>query len=162
MLIDFGGLFERYSQDIYRFALHLSGDQALAADICQETFVRAWVSPGAIREGTIKAYLLAIARNLYRDETRRKARQVALDDRCLDPKPGPDATAEGRIELHAVLTALQALAEMDRAALLMSAQEGMSHAAIAAALGLSVPAVKVRIHRARLKLKRTHNVEKAG
>jgi RNA polymerase sigma-70 factor (ECF subfamily) len=160
MLIDFGGLFERYSQDVYRFALYLSGDQALAADICQETFVRAWVTPAAIREGTVKGYLLKIARNLYKDEVTRTARQVKLDDSFPDTKPGPDAVAGGRIELRAVLRALQALPEGDRAVLLMSAQEGMSHAAIAAALDLSVAAVKVRIHRARLRLKHALEAEK--
>jgi|SRR6185436_814968 RNA polymerase sigma factor (sigma-70 family) len=154
MLIDFGGLFERYSRDVYRFALYLSGDQALAEEICQETFVRAWVTPSTIRGGTVKAYLLMIARNLYKDESTRKARQVALDEDAVDPKPGPDAIAGGRLELDAVLRALQALTEIDRAALLMSAQDGLSHAEIAATLGLSVTAVKVRIHRARIRLKR--------
>lgn len=157
MLVDFGSLYERYSHDVYRFALYLSGDQALAADICQETFVRAWVTPGAIRGGTVKAYLLTIARNLYKDELTRRARQVALDDNAPDPKPGPDAIAEGRLELDAVLSALQALTEIDRAALLMSAQDGMSHAEIAETLDLSVGAVKVKIHRARIRLKRLHD-----
>jgi RNA polymerase sigma-70 factor (ECF subfamily) len=153
MLIDFGGVFERYSQDIYRFALYLSGDPSLAEEICQETFVRAWVTPGAIRGGTVKAYLLRIARNLYRDELLRKARQAALADGVLDPKPGPEAILRGRLELDAVLRALQVLSEMDRAALLMSAQDGLSYAEIAATLDVSVAAVKVRIHRARLRLK---------
>lgn len=157
MLIDFGGLFKRYSHDIYRFALYLSGDQALAEDICQETFARAWVTPGTIRGGTVKAYLLMIARNLYKDELARKARQVALDDNFVDPRPAPDAIAGGRLELDAVLRALQALAEIDRAALLMSAQDGMTHAEIAATLDVSVAAVKVKIHRARIRLKRLHD-----
>ena len=42
MLVDFHSLFERYSQDVYRFALYLSGDPSLAEEITQETFVRAW------------------------------------------------------------------------------------------------------------------------
>lgn len=159
MLIDFHGLFERYSPDVYRFALYLSGDPALAEDIVQETFVRAWVTPGDIRGGTVKAYLLMIARNLYRDELKRTARQVALDDTRPDMKPGPEAVAAGRLELAAVLKTLQALAEIDRAALLMSVQDGLSYAEIAATLDLSVAAVKVKIHRARLRLKRIHNPE---
>jgi RNA polymerase sigma-70 factor (ECF subfamily) len=157
MLVDFGSLFERYSQDVYRFAVYLSGDQALAEDICQETFVRAWVTPGEIRASTVKSYLFMIARNLYRDELTRKGRHVAMEDTALDPKPGPDAVAGGRLELAAVLQALQGLPEIDRAALLMSAQDGMSHAEIAATLDLSVTAVKVKIHRARIRLKRIHN-----
>ena len=57
--------------------------------------------------------------------------------------------------------ALQQLPEIDRAALLMHAQEGLSHAEIAVALGLSVAAVKVKIHRARIKLNRITNPRKA-
>src|SRR5438552_319268 len=98
MLVDFGGLFGRYSQDVFRFALFLSGNLALAEDICQETFVRAWTTPGIIGGSTVKSYLFMIARNLYRDELKRSARQVALDNSELDPKPGPAAVAGGRLE----------------------------------------------------------------
>ena len=50
--------------------------------------------------------------------------------------------------------ALRPHAGPDRAALLMHAQDGMPHEAIASALGLSLVAVKVRVHRARIKLRR--------
>ncbi len=153
MLVDFHSLFERYSQDVYRFALYLSGDPSLAEEIAQETFVRVWVMPGEVRGGTVKAYLLTIARNLYLAERRRAARHVALDSDLPDPKPGPEAGAWGRQELDAVLVALQGLPEADRTALLMHAQDGLSYAAIASALGLSTAAVKVRVHRARIKLR---------
>jgi RNA polymerase sigma-70 factor (ECF subfamily) len=52
-----------------------------------------------------------------------------------------------------VFAALQTLPEIDRAALLLHAQDGLPYAAVAAALGLSIPAVKVRVHRARMKLR---------
>ncbi len=58
MLVDFHSLFERYSGDVHRFALYLSGDASLAEEITQETFVRAWIMPGEISGGTVKAYLL--------------------------------------------------------------------------------------------------------
>jgi len=154
MLVDFHSLFELHSRDVYRFALYLSGNHALAEEITQETFVRAWVMPGEVCGGTVKAYLLTIARNLYRAERKRAERQVALYVTLPDPKPGPEALACGRLELDAVLKALQALPEADRAALLMHAQDGLPYAAIAAALGLSIAAVKVRVHRARIKLRR--------
>jgi RNA polymerase sigma-70 factor (ECF subfamily) len=152
MLIDFHSLYDRYAPDVYRFALYLSGDAALADDITQEAFVRAWVMPGEIHGGTVKAYLLMIARNLYRAERKRSARQVALSDALPDRQPGPEAVAAGRLELAAVLEALQTLPEVDRAALLMHAQDAMPYAEIGAALGLSVAAVKVKVHRARIKL----------
>jgi RNA polymerase sigma-70 factor (ECF subfamily) len=159
MVIDFHGLFDRYSQDIYRFALYLSGNPSLAEEIAQETFVRAWVTPGEIRGGTVKAYLLAIARNSYRAERKRLARQVVLDGALPDPQPGPEAEVLGRLELDAVLKALQTLPETDRAALLMHAQEGLPYAAIASTLGLSLTAVKVRVHRARIKLRQLCEVK---
>jgi RNA polymerase sigma-70 factor (ECF subfamily) len=153
MLVDFHSLFERYARDVYRFALYLAGDPSLAEEITQETFVRAWVTPGEIREGTVKGYLLTIARNLFLAERKRLARQVVLDGAVPDLQPGPEAVASGRLELAAVLEALQALPETDRAALLLHAQEGLPYAAIASALGLSIVAVKVRVHRARVKLR---------
>jgi RNA polymerase sigma-70 factor, ECF subfamily len=154
MLVDFHNLFGRHSQDVYRFAVFLSGDPSLAEEITQETFVRAWVTPGEVCGGTAKAYLLTIARNLYRAERKRAAQQVALEVTLPDPKPGPDAVAGGRLELDAVFKALQALPDTDRAALLMHAQDGLPYAAIASVLGLSIAAVKVRVHRARIKLRR--------
>ena len=157
MLVDFHSLFERHSQDVFRFTLYLSGDSSLAEEITQEAFVRAWVASDEIRGGTAKAYLLTIARNLFLAERKRTGRHVALDNNMIEPKPGPRVVAEGRIELNAVLEALQALPEIDRSALLMHVQEGLPYAAIASALELSMAAVKVRIHRARIKLRQLCN-----
>ena len=61
----FHELYEKYSRDVYRFALYLSGDPALADDVTSETFVRVWSSPEPVRLATVKAYLLSIARNLW-------------------------------------------------------------------------------------------------
>jgi RNA polymerase sigma-70 factor (ECF subfamily) len=157
MLVDFHGIFERHAPDVYRFTLYLSGDPSLAEEITQETFVRAWVASTEIRGGTVKAYLLTIARNLFLAERKRLARQVGLDSTLTDPKPGPYVVAEGRMGLDVVLEALQALPEIDRSALLMHAQDGLPYAAIATALGLSIAAIKVRVHRARIKLRQLCN-----
>jgi RNA polymerase sigma-70 factor (ECF subfamily) len=151
-MTDFATLYQRYSPDVYRFALSLSGNTAHAEDIASETFARAWLSPTELRQGTVKAYLLTIARHLFLKGLRRDARHVELDDRVPDSSPGPAATAENRAELAEVLRALQRLPEVDRAALLLRAEEGLSYEEIAVALGLSLAAVKVKIHRARLRL----------
>jgi DNA-directed RNA polymerase specialized sigma24 family protein len=60
--------------------------------------------------------------------------------------------AEARDELAWVLRALEQFPEADRAALLMRADEGLSYEEIAAALGMPVATVKVKVYRARLKL----------
>jgi RNA polymerase sigma-70 factor (ECF subfamily) len=152
MFVDFHSVYERYSPDVYRFACYLCGDAGLAEEITQEAFVRAWVTPGKIRVGTVKAYLLMIVRNLYRVELKRRARHTTLNESVLDANANPQRTVDARFELNHVLVALHRLPEVDRAALLMHVQEKMPHAEIAAALGLSVSAVKVKIHRARMKL----------
>jgi len=84
---------------------------------------------------------------------RKGARQEVLNHESLERGPGPLEVAEKRGELEAVLRAMQGLSENERTPLLMQAQEGLSHEQIAAALGISVAAVKVRIHRARLRLR---------
>ena len=157
--LDFRSLYERYSRDVYRFASYLSGDFALAQDITAETFARAWAAHGQIRVGTVKAYLLMIARNLYRDGLRRpvESRLPPFAD-VRDPGAGPEAAAQARSELHAVLRALREIPEIDRAALLMASVDGLPYHTIATALGLSVAALKVRIHRARVRLNAARGV----
>lgn len=54
-MTEFQEIYRRYAQDVFRFALYLSGDQALAEDIASETFVRLWTSDEAIRLQTVKA-----------------------------------------------------------------------------------------------------------
>jgi RNA polymerase sigma-70 factor, ECF subfamily len=154
-MTEFRALYERYAPDVRRFALYLCGDAALADDITSETFVRAWTAPGPLREETIKAYLFTIARNLHHDAHRQARRQVMLDENIPDESASVLHRAEDRSQLAFVLAQVQRLAEIDRAALLMRAQEQMSYEEIARALGLTVAAVKVRIHRARLKLIRS-------
>ena len=151
-MTDFQTLYKRYAGDLYRFALYLCGNHAEAEDIVSETFVRAWNAPVSIRVPTAKAYMFAIARNCYLHGMRRAWRRAELDEGLKDPLLGPQATVEQKEELAHVLRAVQAMPEVDRSALLMCALEEMSYRDIAQALGLTVPAVKTRIHRARLKL----------
>lgn len=149
---DFESLYARYGPDVFRFALYLCGNRADAEDVAAETFARAWTSRDRLRLPTVKGYLFAIARNLHRMGWRSAGRRRPLDDSLPDERPGPHVEAEGRDQLARVLAALQELPEADRAAVLMRAQDGMSHAEIARALGLSEVAVKVKVHRARLRL----------
>ena len=151
-MTDFHALYESYAPHVRRFALFLCGNEALADDITSDTFVRAWTAPGAIRQETVKAYLFTIARNLYHDSLRHARRHTVLDKAMPDGQISAPEQAEIRSELRFVLAAMQELPEADRAALLMRAQEEMSYEEIAHALDLSLSAVKVKIHRARLRV----------
>src|SRR5712671_7181740 len=61
----FGALYTKYAQDVYHFALYLSGERGEAEDITSETFVRAWASSETIWVATVRGYLFTIARNLF-------------------------------------------------------------------------------------------------
>jgi len=151
-MTDFGTLYQRYAKDVFRFSLYLSGNRGEAEDITSETFVRAWASSEPIRADTVKGYLFTIARNLYLQGLRKSRRHVALGEEMPDLQAGPLAVAEQKAEFRAVLARLRNLPETDRSAVLLRAMEGLSYEEIATALGLSLSAVKTKIHRARLAL----------
>ena len=153
----FHELYESYARDVYRFALYLSGDPALADDITSETFIRVWSSPEPVRLATVKAYLLTIARNLWLMERRHSVRRQSLDETIPDTARSVLHQVEAKDELDRVLRALQEIPELDRAALLMRVDEGLPYEEIALALDLPVATVKVKVHRARLRLAKIRN-----
>jgi RNA polymerase sigma-70 factor, ECF subfamily len=148
----FEEIYERYAKDVHRFVLYLSCNPTLAEDITSESFVRLWTSEEPIRTATVKAYLFAIARNLYIDSVRMESKRAEMNPDLADTEAGPDQQAFLQAELREVLGILQTLPEADRAALLMRAQQELPYEEIARALGISLAAAKVKVHRARLKL----------
>ena len=64
MVTNFHELYQKYAQDIYRFAYWLCGNAQDAEDITSETFVRALRSIDRIKAETVKGYLLNIAKHL--------------------------------------------------------------------------------------------------
>jgi RNA polymerase sigma-70 factor, ECF subfamily len=161
-VIDFSELYRTHAGDVHRFVLFLSGDPALADDILSETFIRLWHARDRVDLTTVKGYLLAIARNLFLADRRHARRMTTLDARALDTRPGPERRAHAHFELQAVLTALQTLPEIDRAAVLLRAEEGMSYDEVAAALGISPVAARVKVYRARLRLAEALRTRGAG
>lgn len=152
MSLRFTSLYEEHAPAVYRFALLLSGRASDADDVTAETFTRAFTAGGEIRAATVRAYLFTIARNVHLQRWRRIGREAPLPDSLLDVRSNPESDAASRESLRALLAALGQLGETDRAAVLMRGHDDMSIDEIATALGLSPAAVKVRIHRARLKL----------
>jgi RNA polymerase sigma-70 factor (ECF subfamily) len=151
-MLKFENMYESYAAEIYRFAYWLSGDRFEAEDITSETFIRAWVRRSKIRTETLKAYLFAIARNVYLGKRRKRKRQVALDKTYPDPAPGPDQLVESRLELRKAHNLLQTLPEIDRAAFVLRVYHDLPYAEIARVLRLSLSASKVKVHRVRKRL----------
>jgi RNA polymerase sigma-70 factor (ECF subfamily) len=153
--MNFPEVYERYARDVHRFALYLCGNHAVAEDLTAETFVHAFCGSSDFRVGTVKAYLFAIARNLYRDALAKERRLEPIEDapEPVDPAPAPDIAAADRQTFVAVLRAIQQLPEAQREALVLATDPDLTYEQIAVIVGCSVAAVKVRVHRARLKLK---------
>jgi RNA polymerase sigma-70 factor (ECF subfamily) len=146
----FASLYQQHYGEVYRFALFLTGDPARAEDLAADTFVRAWLARDRIRHPTVRAYLLAITRNLHRDRLRvKRPLPVQLDERRPDERPGVDARVEHRSELRHVGARLKCVAPGDRRALLLFVMREMSYEQIGHRLGISIGAVKSRIARAR-------------
>ena len=152
----FRTVYESHYPAVFRLALFLTGDHARAEDLTAETFIRAWLARDRIRHQTVRAYLLTITRNLYRDALRAPRPQViGLDSDIADHQPGADVRLEQRSDLRAVRARLRHVARGDRRALWLHAVREMSYPEIASALGVSVGAVKSRIARARERLRTT-------
>jgi RNA polymerase sigma-70 factor (ECF subfamily) len=153
--MNFSEVYQRYVHDVHRFSLYRSGDPALADDLTAETFVHAFWGARDVQVDTVKAYLLAIARNLYRNVMARERRAVPIHaiPEPAQPIPSSERTAAGRQALSNALRAIQKLPDQQREALVLAIDQDLRYPQIAAILGCSVAAVKVRVHRARLQLK---------
>lgn len=164
----FRALFDRHAPSVHRFLRDLLGDPAGAEEATQETFVRAYHHLRALRAGDrFRPWILGIARNVFREQCRRRRRQLLW----REPKVPEDSGEGGEAELHAadgvtpeslllsreetgrLAAALQALSEDRRAVLLLRFDHGLPCAEVASLLGWSVPKVKVEVHRARAQLR---------
>ena len=96
-LIDLEELYRAHARDLYRFALLLSGRHDQAEDLVSETFIRLWNARQRVDLTTVRAYLFAIARNLYLQQLRQKRRGADLDLDVPDPEPGPERQARTRV-----------------------------------------------------------------
>ncbi len=150
-MTDFHGLYTRYADDIYRFALFLCRDTAEAEDITAETFARALTGKSPLVTATAKGYLLTIARNLYLGSVQRRKRASEVPQDLQDPAQDPEKAVSRKTELEAVQRYLQSFPEVDRSALMLRA-DGLSYEEISNALNISLASAKVKVHRLRLKL----------
>lgn len=151
-LVDFAALYREHAAHVHRFALYLSGDPALADDLVSEAFVRVWTARERVDLTTVRGFLFAIVRNLFLHERRRQERRSPLDERIASSAPLADDLVSDRSSLNTVLRALATLPEIDRTALLMRAGDNIPYEEIAATLGISTSAAKVKVHRTRLRL----------
>jgi RNA polymerase sigma-70 factor, ECF subfamily len=136
--ISFHQLYHKYSKDVFRFSFWLTGDAAEAKDITSETFVRVWTAKTETCVESVKAYLFTITRNLNLQNKCKKKRLAPLEEEMRDTTIQPDEIAEIRSDLAETLKALQLLPDIDRAVLIMRAEDELSYEEIARSTGLSI------------------------
>jgi RNA polymerase sigma-70 factor (ECF subfamily) len=156
----FEALFRGHQSGVYSFIRSQVREAESAADLTQETFVRAWQSLKRLRAaGAFRGWLYRIASNLVRDHVKSGRHRLEVPQSDVgdgDPPTGTvsrsenlDGAATGAELKHEVWRALAELPAEQRAAVVMHHVEGMSVREIAAAQGVRPGTVMSRLARAR-------------
>jgi len=176
----FTDLYRRRHPAIYRFALHMSGNRAMAEDVTQEVFMALIREPQRYdaTRGSLSAFLFGIARNHLRKrwEQERRLIPIAAEEDELDELTRSAAHANGnghgttvsfardfesRDTVGLVRRAISTLPEGYREVVILCELEEMSYEEAAAALDCPVGTVRSRLHRGRAilleKLRDTHS-----
>jgi len=155
-------LFERHHQRLYRFFYRLTGRGDAADDLVQEVFVRliryrhTWK-----KDAAFTPWLFALARNAGVDHFRKAPKE--LPEREDAPEPAaplehPVAALEKREQVEMLQAALRRLPVEKRELLLLARFGEMKYESIGELLGISVGAVKVRVHRALKELREAYRL----
>ena len=155
----FEELVRRTYSDSYTLALRLTGDEDDARDVVQESYLRAYRGLKRFRgDAQFTTWLYRITANCASNQLRRRARHrhEELDEELgpvVDASHDPAALADVADLRSRVEGALEELPPRLRAVVVLRDIYDLSHEAIAAELGISESAAKVRLHRARRKLR---------
>ena len=142
----------QHKEELRSFLVHRSGCAADADDLLQEVFLRA-VLQGAdfCRVENPRAWLFQVARNLLVDRLRLTKEQIPLPDDMLAEAPQEIAPVD--LLSHCLPRVLSELSPEDREAIALCDIQGVTQKAFAERLGLSLPAAKSRVQRARIRLR---------
>ncbi len=166
----FDAIFRRHVNKVYRQAFRLTGNETEAEEVVQEVFLAVYEKIKSFRgDSAFSTWLYRLTMNvaLTRLRKRKRSKEVFLEDylprfqedghHLVRPVFNWGDELDLRLEkkeLHRlILEALNELPPVDKAVIVQSDLEGLSNRDIGDALGLSIPAVKARLHRARLFLR---------
>jgi RNA polymerase sigma factor (sigma-70 family) len=153
----FEQLFRNTRTDLLAYIMRRSQNAEDAADLLAETYLIAWQKLDAIPTGErARLWLFGVARNLLlKGASRRRSRHALVERLAAELRSAhpPHAPVEDE-RSSALLAALAALPERDREILMLTAWEGLTPKEIAAVVGVRANIVRVRLHRARTRLRR--------
>jgi RNA polymerase sigma-70 factor, ECF subfamily len=144
------GLYDEHAAALWRHARRLTGDDARAQDVVQETLLRAWQHPEVVddNERSARAWLFTVARNIVIDESRsaRFRRELSTpDDLGAFEGACPDEV-DGALDRLLIGDALARLTPEHREVVRRSYYQGWTTAQIAVDLGIADGTVKSRLH----------------
>lgn len=155
-------LLRRFGPQVFRFGMKMCRNREDASDVLQETLVAAARTLHRFRgASSVSTWLYTIARS-FCIKKRRKSKFAPERERSLDTEVAnearkveasgrpPDQEVADRLVERALEDAIGALDPIHREVLVLRDVEGLSAAEVAEVLGIRVPAVKSRLHRARL------------
>ncbi|HKI02769.1 MAG TPA: RNA polymerase sigma factor [Thermoanaerobaculia bacterium] len=162
---EFRGVFVEFFPRLRSFFLAAGFQKADAEDLSQTALWTVYRSRGQFRgDGSFDAWVYSIARNVARDEWRRRGRiteEEQVNETMPDDVPSAEARTTGRQDLERTLGAMAKLPAGMRACLLLHVQKGLSYREIGQRLSLAVPTVKVQIWNARRRLRSLLEEERA-
>ncbi len=148
----FTELFNRYSSRIYAYCRRFLGEREEALDVFQETFLKFHQSATKEREMTnVPGFLITIARNLCMNVKRRERPNVTFEDYMSGNDEEPNNDKNELLDL--IKNALELLPDDYKEVFILREYDGLSYSEIAKLTNNSVANVKVRIHRAKQKIK---------
>jgi len=158
----FDALMARYKRPVYRFLRSLTGEEDVAQDLTQETFVKVYFKGSSVKGENLKAWIFTIATNLARSEFRKQRirRYLSWDEvpEVPDTHPSGDAMDAG-LDLGRLLGGLP---EKYRIPLVMKEGSGFSYEEIGAVLKKPVGTVKSLVFRAKAQLRQEAGWEMGG
>ena len=149
----FNKLAQAYGTDLYRYAMWICGNDALAKDLVQETFLRAWKALDNLKDSkAAKSWLITILRREYARTFERKVPKFTDVDTIVVPEER-ELEPEDRTEIKLLRQGIMELAPKYREPLLMQVVLGYSCLEISKELDISKSAVMTQLFRAREQLK---------
>lgn len=139
-------LYRRYERRLYRFGVQRLGNNGLADEMVQETFVRLWRTAGNFdpEKASVQTYLYVIARSVAADVRKRPSSRPLLPVEDVDMPPQPD-TVDQIIDSMIVREALESLGSGHAQVIQLAQDEGLTQSQIAERLGLPLGTVKTRM-----------------
>ncbi|HMB60399.1 MAG TPA: sigma-70 family RNA polymerase sigma factor [Xanthomonadales bacterium] len=148
----FNSLAEAYGTDLYRYAMWICGNDALAKDLVQETYLRAWKALDKLNDiGAAKSWLITILRREYARTFERKVPKFADVD-AIEVPEDTEMEPDDRLEVQILRSHINKLPMKYREPLLLQVVMGNSCAEIARKLDISKSAVMTQLFRARKQL----------